>query len=104
MNDIAARARQAEALWAQADRAMAAANHADAYRLYTEAHDLVTDCPDLHRRSHERLQVINRLTGNWREYLGDRFLLLTAPLGVFQLVAFFLRSRVIGSELCRCAA
>jgi hypothetical protein len=104
MNDIQQRVKDAKSLWAQGDAAFKQGNHSDAYRLYTEAHDLITDCPELHRQAHEKLAVVNALNGRRGEYLTDQFLLWAAPFGMFQLLAVFFRSRVIGADLCKRAA
>jgi hypothetical protein len=101
MNDIQQRVKDARSLWSQGDAAFKQGNLEDAYRLYTEAHDLITDCPELHRQAHQKLREVNRVNGNRGEYLTDQFLLWTAPFGMFQLLALFFRSRVIGSELCK---
>ena len=104
MDDIKQRAEQAQELWTRGDAAFKAGDLSEAYRLHTQAHDLVTDCPELHRRAHEKLATVNRLNGRRGELMTDRFLLATAPLGVFTLLAWYFRSRVTGSELCRRAA
>jgi hypothetical protein len=101
MDEIMQRAQQAQSLWTRGDAAFKAGDLAEAYRLHTQAHDLVTDCPELHRRAHEKLAVVNRLNGQRGELLTDRALLLLAPFGVFELLAVFFRSRVSGSELCK---
>lgn len=104
MNDLHERARQAQALWAQGQARLAAGDPDTAYRLLTAAHDLVTDCPALHREAHRHLLAVNRVNGRRGERLTDRLLLALAPLGVFTLIAWALRSRATGEPLCRRAA
>jgi hypothetical protein len=101
MNDIEQRRRQALDLWAEGDRAYARGDDAEAYRLYTEGHDLITDCPKLHREAHIKLRAVNRRSGNWGEYRTDTVLVALAPFGVFELIAFFFRSKVAKAEGCR---
>lgn len=104
MDDIRERSTQAHTLWTRGDSAFKASDLAEAYRLYTEAHDLVTDCPSLHREAHRRLAAVNRLNGRRGELFTDQFLLATAPLGIFTLIAWFFRSRVTGDQICKRAA
>lgn len=104
MEDIRVRSQQATALWSKGDAAFKGKNLEDAYRLYTEAHDLVTDCPSLHREAHRKLAAVNRLNGRRGELFTDQFLLATAPLGVFTVIAWFFRSHVTGDAICRKAA
>ena len=104
MDDIKQRAQQAQALWARGDAAFKRGDLDEAYRLHTQAHDLIVDCPELHRRAHQKLAAVNRLNGRRGELMTDRFLLATAPLGMFRLLAWYFRSRVAGSEHCRRAA
>jgi hypothetical protein len=101
INDIDGRARQAQALWEIGDRRFEAGEYAEAWRIYTEAHDQVTDCPRLHRQAHERLRRVSRLNGHRGEYLTDVILLALAPLGVFELIAVYFRSKVADAALCR---
>jgi len=104
MDEIHLRSQQAQSLWIQGDAAFKGNDLTAAYRLYTEAHDLVTDCPALHRRAHQKLAAVNRLNGRRGELFTDRFLLATAPIGIFTVIAWFFRSRVTGEALCRKAA
>lgn len=104
MDDIQQRSKQARTLWSRGDASFQSGDLAEAYRLYTEAHDLIMDCPELHRQSHQKLAIVNRLNGNRRELLADRFLLITAPLGIFTVIAWFLRSQVTGDAICKKAA
>ena len=102
--DIDVRLVQTRALWQQGDAALSQDDLVAAYRLYTEAHDLVTDCPAQHRLAHQKLAMVNRRNGRRGELLTDRFLLATAPLGIFTLIAWFFRSRVTNADACRRAA
>ncbi len=104
MDEIHERAKQAQSLWSQGDAAFKSNDLAEAYRLYTQAHDLVTDCPALHKQAHQKLAAVNRLNGRRGELFTDRFLLATAPIGIFTVIAWFFRSRVVGDALCRKAA
>lgn len=101
---IEERASHAEGLWSQGDAAFAAGDHKLAYQRYTSAHDLVTDCPALHECAHRKLKTVTKLHGERGEHLTDSVLLGLAPLGIFRLIAFALRSRVAGSGLCRTRA
>lgn len=101
MDDIARRSRDAERLWSQGDAALVAGHAEQAYRLYTEAHDLVTDCPKLHLRAHRQLRRVTRARDPRGEYLTDTLLVALAPLGVFELIAVFFRSRVARTADCR---
>jgi hypothetical protein len=101
MDDIGTRATEARQLWESGDRSFAGGDHAEAWRLYTQAHDLITDCPELHRQAHEKLRSVNRLNGHRGELLTDIVLLTLAPLGIFELLAVYFRSRVAGAAVCR---
>ncbi|WP_162932092.1 hypothetical protein [Solimonas sp. K1W22B-7] len=101
MQDIATRSSDAARLWQQGDDALAAGQAEQAYRLYTEAHDLVTDCPKLHLRAHHQLRRVTRARDPRGEYLTDTLLVALAPLGVFELIAVFFRSRVARTVECR---
>lgn len=101
MHSIESRAAQADELWSRGDDAFSAGDHRLAYQHYTSAHDLVIDCPTLHERAHRKLKTVTRQHGERGEYFTDSLLLALAPVGVFRLIAFALRSKVGGSELCR---
>lgn len=101
MTDIAIRSSAAERLWRQGDAALAEGYPGEAYRLYTEAHDLVTDCPKLHLQAHRQLRKVTRQRDPRGEYLTDTLLVALAPLGVFELIAVYFRSRVAGTADCR---
>ena len=58
-----------------------------ARRLYTNAHELLRHSPADHRLVHEKLVRVNRELGNWRSWLVGNLLLMSAPLGTFQLLA-----------------
>lgn len=100
-HDLEHRILRAQQQWDAGDRHLAAGELDLAWRAYTDAHDQVTDCPQLHRRAHEKLRGVNRLNGHRGEYLTDVVLLALAPLGVFELIAVFFRSRVAGDAPCR---
>jgi hypothetical protein len=101
MDDIDTRAANAGSLWTRGDQAMAKGDRDLAYRLYTEAHDLVVDCARLHIRAHQKLQSVTRFHASRKEYITDRVLLALAPFGLFELIAFYFRSRVGQSAHCR---
>jgi len=101
MQDLPTRIAEAERLWTAGDAALAAGNPELAYRHYTEAHDRVTDCPRLHLRAHRQLRRVTRQRRPRGEYYTDTALLLLAPLGIFELIAWVLRSKVAGAALCR---
>lgn len=101
MEEIAQRSASAEALWRDGDAALASGQPEQAYRYYTAAHDLVTDCPKQHLEAHRRLRRVTRARDPRGEYLTDTLLVKLAPLGVFELIAVFFRSRVAGSADCR---
>ena len=101
MDDIQERSKQAQALWSRGDASFKVNDLTETYRLYTEAHDLVTDCPSLHKQAHQKLAAVNRLNGRRGELFTDHFLLATAPIGIFTVIAWFFRSRVVGDALCR---
>ena len=101
MASIEERIAKAEALWHSGAQAELTLDHALAYRLYTEAHDAIMDCPRLHQDAHVRLRRVNLKLGHYRELLGDWFLHMFAPLGVFELVAYFARSDGASSALCK---
>lgn len=104
MEDIRVRSQKATMLWSKGDAAFKGKDLTEAYRLYTEAHDLVTDCPTLHRQAHGKLASVNKLNGRRGELFTDQFLLATAPLGIFTVIAWFFRSQVTGDALCKKAA
>jgi hypothetical protein len=94
MNDLAARIRDAEALWREGDAALAAQDREAAYRLYTQAHDLTLDCPRLHEQAHRYLRQVTRHHRNPLEYFTDTLLVFLAPLGVFEAIAWAQKSSV----------
>jgi hypothetical protein len=98
---IAQRIEQAEALWRDGALAEARGDYTTAYQLYTEAHDGIMDCARLHQHAHVQLRRVNLKLGNYVELLGDWFLHLLAPLGIFELVAYFAKADGTGSPLCR---
>jgi hypothetical protein len=101
MEAIEQRIEKAEALWQRGAQAELIQDYVTAYHLYTEAHDGIMDCPRLHQHAHVQLRRVNRQLGNYTELLGDWFLHLFAPLGVFELVAYFASTDGAGSVLCK---
>jgi len=101
MEAIGPRSAAAESLWRDGDAALASGQLEQAYRCYTAAHDQVTDCPRLHLEAHRRLRRVTRRRDPRGEYLTDTLLVKLAPLGVFELIALYFRSRVAGSAECR---
>lgn len=101
MDTLEKRVLEAEALWQLGGAAEAQGDYETAYRLYTEAHELVVDCARLHQKAHERLRVVNLKLGNYGECLTDWLLHLFAPLGVFELVAYFSKTEGSGAGMCR---
>lgn len=101
MESLEQRIEKAEALWHSGARAEQVQDYALAYRLYTEAHDGIMDCARLHQHAHVQLRRVNLKLGNYAELLGDWFLHILAPLGVFELVAYFTRADGAGSVLCK---
>ena len=101
MDSIAIRSRQAEKLWQRGDAALAGRDETRAYRFYTDAHDLVTDCPKLHLTAHRRLRSVTRRHSNKGEFITDTLLVTLAPLGIFELIALAMRSKVGRDALCR---
>lgn len=101
MQSIEIRAAEADRLWSGGDAALAAHDRERAYRLYTQAHDLIMDCARLHERAHHKLRTVTRLHADRREFYTDSLLIALAPLGVFQLISFALRSKVMASTICR---
>jgi hypothetical protein len=101
MDTIEGRAKIADALWASAIDAESNGDYALAYELHTEAHDLIMDCASLHQAAHVHLRRVNLKIGNYGELTTDWLLHLFAPLGVFELVSYFAKTGVFGSEFCK---
>jgi hypothetical protein len=101
MESIAQRIEKAEALWHSGAQAEQVQDYALAYRLYTEAHDGIMDCARLHQYAHVQLRRVNLRLGNYTELLGDWFLHLVAPLGIFELIAYLAKTDGAGSPLCK---
>jgi hypothetical protein len=74
--------------FARGDALLAEGRAKEAWTAYTEGHDVVLDCPAMHLESHRRLRRANQAAGYWGEWLTDVALLLLAPFGVFELVAW----------------
>jgi hypothetical protein len=101
MDSIEQRIKKAEGLWRSGEQAEHTQDYALAYRLYTEAHDVIMDCARLHQNAHVRLRRLNLKLGNYRELMGDWFLHIVAPLGVFELIAYLAKADGAGSVLCK---
>ena len=101
MEDFDARQARAMALWKAGDASVQAGDHAEAYAQFTAAHDLIMDCPRLHLAAHRQLRQVTRLHRDKREFWTDTFLIWFAPIGIFELVAFAMRSKVWRAALCR---
>jgi len=101
MQTIEQRAIEAERLWSQALKAELIGDDAQAYELYTRAHDHIMDCAQLHQAAHVHLRQVNLKLGHYGELTTDWLLHLFAPLGVFELVSYFSKSGVFGSEFCK---
>ena len=101
---LSERSDDARTLWSAGDDAFRTGNLARAYWLYTQAHDLIVDCPRLHLEAHRKLIRVTALHKDKREFLTDWLLIKLAPLGVFEIVAFAMRSTVRGAADCRRAA
>jgi hypothetical protein len=96
---VSNRIARAEGLFEEAQAYEARGELEAAYARFTEGHDLIVDCPRMHVVAHRHLLRVNRALGR-REALTDRLLLLFAPLGVFELVAFFQRRSVFVPAAC----
>ena len=101
MKSIEQRAEEANRLWSNALSAESLGDYTHAYSLHTEAHDLIMDCARLHHAAHVHLRRVNLKLGNYGELTTDWLLHLFAPLGVFELVSYFSKSGVFGSEFCK---
>ena len=101
MEDIELRAEEASRLWAAGDSALTSGYPEGAYRLYTQAHDLIMDCAPLHEAAHRKLRIVTRQRSPRWDFYTDTLLLALAPLGIFHLISFALRSKVGASALCR---
>ena len=101
METVEQRIEKAETLWRSGAQAELGQDYALAYRLYTEAHDAIMDCARLHQHAHVQLRRVNLKLGNYTELLGDWFLHFLAPVGVFELVAYFAKSDGAASALCK---
>ncbi|MCG8670349.1 MAG: hypothetical protein MI867_13105 [Pseudomonadales bacterium] len=72
-----------------------------AYQYFTEAHDAMLDCPRLHKKAHQHLKRVNWKIGHYGELLSDVFVLSLAPIGFFEALAFFMKSKVLGEVICK---
>lgn len=95
------RLRQALDLKKQAIQAKQGNDYLKAYVLMTDAHDLVVDCPKQHALMHDELRHINWKVGNYGELVGDCFLAIFKPLGIFEVLAYVLKRQIISDERCR---
>ena len=101
MDEFEARQALACSLWAKGDACLEAGDRDAAYAHYTTAHDLIMDCPRLHLAAHRRLRRVTRFHRDKREFLTDTLLVRLAPLGIFEVIAFAMRSKVLRIALCR---
>ena len=101
MEDFEARQARALALWEAGNASIQAGNRAEAYAQFTAAHDLIMDCPRLHLAAHRQLRQVTRFHHDKREFLTDIFLIWLAPIGIFEILAFAMRSKVWRAALCR---
>ncbi len=104
MDSIERRIEKAETLWHSGAKAELAQDYSLAYRLYTQAHDDIMDCARLHQHAHVQLRRVNLKLGNYTELLGDWFLHIVAPLGIFELIAYLAKTDGAGSVLCKRSA
>ena len=95
------RLHQALNLKQRALKAKQSNDYSQAYVLMTEAHDLVVDCPKQHALMHDELRHINWKIGNYGELMGDCFLAVFKPLGIFDVLAYVLKRQIIDDERCR---
>ncbi len=86
--DRASRCAFARARFADGERLAAERRFAEAHAAVTAGHDVVLDDAALHREAHVRLRPLNRALGWWGEWATDVVLLILAPIGVFELVAW----------------
>jgi len=101
MEDIENRRTRAVMLWQAGNAALQAGDGAEAYVQFTSAHDLIMDCPRLHLEAHRQLRQVTRFHRDKREFWTDTVLIWLAPLGIFALIAFAMRSKVRRLAQCR---
>lgn len=101
MEDFEARQARALALWKAGDACIRSGDRAGAYAQFTAAHDLIMDCPRLHLEAHRQLRQVTRFHRDPREFWTDTLLVWLAPLGIFEALAFAMRSKVWRVALCR---
>lgn len=101
MKPIEERSLDASRLWGEALVAESLDDYATAYNLHTEAHDLIMDCAKLHQAAHVHLRRVNLKLGNYGELTTDWLLHAFAPLGVFEMVSYFSKTGVFGSDFCK---
>ncbi len=100
-NGFELRLNQALSLKQKAFKAKQSNDYLQAYVLMTEAHDLVIDCPKQHALMHDELRHINWKIKNYGELMGDCFLAIFRPLGVFEVLAYVLKRQIISDDRCR---
>ena len=83
---------EAKHIWHSGDQAFQKREYKVALRCYRAAHDLVIDIPGMHRAAHERLVEVHRELGMWSAWARDNALLVSAPLGGFQVLGFLARA------------
>ncbi|MGJ8670539.1 MAG: hypothetical protein ACSHXK_13690 [Oceanococcus sp.] len=91
----------AQQLWKEALDAEASGRYARAYELHTQAHDLVLDCAKMHQQAHQHLRRVNKILGNYTELVTDSVLLFLAPVGIFELIAYFSKTDSVGHGICK---
>lgn len=101
MDEFETRHTRALVLWEEGDACLERGDRDGAYVRYTTAHDLIMDCPRLHLSAHRHLRQVTRFHRDKREFWTDALLIWLAPLGIFEVVSFAMRSPVWRMALCR---
>ena len=101
MDEFEARRARALSLWEDGDACLEKGDREGAYARYTAAHDLIMDCPSLHLAAHRQLRQVTRFHRDKREFWTDTLLIWLAPLGIFEAIAFAMRSKVWRIAACR---
>lgn len=100
METFELRSRRAREAWRTGRTHEAGGNLEAAYECFRTAHDLVVDCPRLHQAAHRHLRRINAKRRSYRGLATDMFLLGTAGIGSFELVALLMKGQVLGGRVC----
>jgi hypothetical protein len=101
MEDFEARQARALALWDAGEGCVQAGDRAGAYAKFTCAHDLIMDCPRLHLAAHRHLREVTRYHRDPREFWTDTVLIWLAPFGIFEALAFAMRSGIWRTGVCQ---